>query len=69
MADDLVMVRWVVGSIPRDEPIVYFSFSFHPVLHNWCNKHQLERGEPIHKVGIIPLSYALSFCYTEIPEH
>ena len=31
------MVRWVVGSILHGvDPLSYFSF--HPVLHNWCNK-------------------------------
>ena len=32
-----LMVRWVVGSILHGEdPLSYFSF--HPVLHDWCNK-------------------------------
>ena len=31
------MVRWVVGSILHGvDPLSYFSF--HPVLHDWCNK-------------------------------
>ena len=32
-----LMVRWVVGSILHGvDPLSYFSF--HPVLHDWCNK-------------------------------
>ena len=32
-----LMVRWVVGSILHGvDPLRYFSF--HPVLHDWCNK-------------------------------
>ena len=32
-----IMVRWVVGSILHEvDPLNYFSF--HPVLHVWCNK-------------------------------
>ena len=32
-----LMVRWVVGSIFHGvDPLCYFSF--HPVLHDWCNK-------------------------------
>ena len=32
-----LMVRWVVRSIlHRVDPLSYFSF--HPVLHDWCNK-------------------------------
>ena len=31
-----LMVRWVVGSILLDGPMRYFSF--HPALHDWCNK-------------------------------
>ena len=32
-----LMVQWVVGSILHGvDPLSYFSF--HPVLHDWCNK-------------------------------
>ena len=32
-----LMVRWVIGSILHGvDPLSYFSF--HPVLHDWCNK-------------------------------
>ena len=32
-----LMMRWVVGSILHGvDPLSYFSF--HPVLHDWCNK-------------------------------
>ena len=32
-----LLVRWVVGSILHGvDPLSYFSF--HPVLHDWCNE-------------------------------
>ena len=33
MVESPLMARWIVGSIPHDEPIELF-----PILHNWYNK-------------------------------
>ena len=36
VVEGLLMVLWVIGSIPHGYPLSYFSFQ--PVLHDWFNK-------------------------------